>query len=266
MSEQTITSMLAEQLHNAENKEEFWKGYIEFIEKNLVVYFDQLKQNGIDRALLSAIHRGDQEESTKEKLNQVKQLICALSRLDGIFMVKTREEKELVSSVERWKTRAEAVEKQMEEEKAQVLQFRSDVERKLQVQQSQIERKLSDNLRLVRHTVSAIPELLVQASQEKEIPFAKLSATVGESIGQIVETLSNNKLWPESEEKPDLAALIAIRNIEITVPKKVRKAKKELAEKKNSNGHLIKVVLLKDEEASTIEEPEKVTQSEDIQG
>src|SRR5690606_8151353 len=123
------------QLLQTNDKEAFLNKYIDFILDHLSIYFDQLRQNGIDRVLLTTINRGDQEESATEKLQQIRQLIIALARLNDVFEARNQAEHRLSTELETWKLRAQKMEKEVEDGQSQLAVFRADHERKLHSQQ-----------------------------------------------------------------------------------------------------------------------------------
>jgi hypothetical protein len=226
---QNLEELFNEALEQCNEPAEFWGVYIEFIEKNMIEYFKQLKNQGMDKALLTAVSRSDLEETTKERLEQIKHSMMALSNLNKVFNEKEQRVTELDVQIRIHQGKTEHLENELHDRHSEFQDYKQKMEKKIQVQENQINKKLNDNTVMVRQSVNNINEYMQQASTLSEIEFNQLHSKVQDAVSIIVDTLSEQQLWPTTESKP---ILITIDQEPVLIKKSKEKIKQEKAQKK----------------------------------
>lgn len=233
--EEKIDQILEQHLKGTKQPDVFWENIIGFIQMSLRNYAAKLKEKGIDPSLIGSLNKPD--ESTKDKLNQIKLLLVSLSRLDQTL--ENLEHKSNSDTENRIKELENALEvkaqklneqedlyKKAQEEvhelKSQFIGYKQEIERKLKLQPKQLKNQLNQDLKLVRDRINMIHEMSVQKTKNDE--KGKLQSHLNDAIQTIVNQLAIKELWPEDEKKPDFQEL---KNDEKPQVKRARRKKSE---------------------------------------
>jgi exonuclease VII large subunit len=213
----SVKAFLRETFYSLDHAGAFWNELIEFIDESLANYYKELQSMGLNLSLLKGIHKNSQDESVRDKLKQIGELLNTLSQLHAQFKSKETRIATLEHELQKLKHQIARYEQEQEQFKS----LKKNLEHELETKPAQIKKQLSQELEYLRARIRSIPSFVGQAEAEGETIPDSLKRKINTNIQQMVDVLVDQGLWPEPEEKPTLL------DVEEPKPRKRRSSKKE---------------------------------------
>jgi hypothetical protein len=272
-----VELLLKAQLEESDQPDIFWESIIAFIESGLKQYAVTLRSKGIDPSIFALLSKQNGEDSTKEKLNQIKALLVSLSRLEQAFLHMEEKsspkleremnklESELMLKNQQLKEKEKQFIKTQEEIsylKSEYVAFKQENEKKLTLQPKQIKTKLSQDLKLVRDRVNMIHEMVLQTNKDT---FENLHGNVNDAIQTIVTQLAEKELWPEEEKKPETTTIKKEAKNPVKRSRRKKSEEKETVAAIDDSNLQVEFNLISGEEVETKEIETEEIDSEEVE-
>ncbi|WP_394217562.1 hypothetical protein [Halobacillus trueperi] len=216
-----LFQVLNNHLKYTDEADVFWHTIITFIEKSMKNYVNELRDNGIDPSILGSLNRNNIDETVKDKLSQIENLLLSLSKLSKSINKTNSRDKERIEKLENLlqdkdlrlrenETLLKAREEKLLSYQDQLQSYKLDTNRKMELQPKKIKSGLNKELVLVRDRINMIHEMVVQAHEGSSL--GSLQNNVNDAIQTIVVKLTEEDLWPETEKKPEPKTSVKKRN------------------------------------------------------